>query len=87
MSEPLPRGTQVKDLDPDAFYTPEQIAPVVGFKVTELRRYCRESGLCTRLTRQKITLDLSNIKALITWVKSKNAEPVINDDGEIDHFA
>ena len=49
-----PAPIKLSDLDPDAFYTPEEIAPIIGLKVTELRRYCRESGHCTRLGRQKI---------------------------------
>ena len=80
-------GMKLADLDPDSFYTPEEIAPIIGFKVTELRRYCRESGHCTRLARKKITLDVGNAKDIIAWVKAKNSEPVVTETGEIDYFA
>lgn len=86
MTTALPQVTRLSDLDPDAFYTPSEVAPLIGLKVTELRRYCIESGHCTRVTRQKIVLDLSNARDILAWVKVKNAEPVVNDAGEIDYF-
>lgn len=69
------------------FRTPEEVAPELGMTPTELRRYCRTTGLCTRLSRRRIMLDEENIAAIIAWVKAKSSEPVYLPDGEIDHFA
>ncbi|AIY01171.1 hypothetical protein ART_1572 [Arthrobacter sp. PAMC 25486] len=86
MTITLPQPMKLSDLDPDALYTPAQVAPLTGFKEKELRRYCIESGFHTRITRQKIMLDQGNARDIIAWVKAKNAEPVMNDAGEIDYF-
>ena len=64
--------TKLADLDPDAFYTPEFIAPIMGFKATELRRYCRESRINTRLSKNRITLTVDDAKAIHQWIKQRN---------------
>ena len=58
-------------LDPHKFYTPEEIAPLMGLAKTELRRYCRISGHCTRLSRNKIMLDQENARAIHQWIKDQ----------------
>lgn len=74
MSAPLlPEGTKVSDLDPDTFYTPEQIAPIIGINKTALRRYCRESKINTRLTKNTMALTLDNIRALHAWIVAHDA--------------
>lgn len=67
--------------------TPEEVAPELGMKPTELRRYCRTTGLCTRLSNWRIMLDAENSTAIIAWVKGESAKPVYLANGEIDHFA
>jgi hypothetical protein len=53
------------------FRTPEQVAPELGMTKTELRRYCRESGICTRLSNNRIMLHEDDIKALVEWVRQR----------------
>lgn len=71
------------------FRTPEEVAPELGMTKTELRRYCRLSpDHCTRLGRNRITLDAENVKAVIAYIKLENSRPVIDlVTGEIDPFA
>jgi len=77
--------TKLSDLDPDAFYTPEFIAPIMGFKATELRRYCRESRINTRLSKNRITLTVDDAKAIHQWIKQRNTPTV--EERELDPFA
>ena len=77
--------TKLSDLDPDAFYTPEFIAPIMGFKATELRRYCRESRINTRLSKNRITLTVDDAKAIHQWIKQRNTPTV--EEHELDPFA
>jgi hypothetical protein len=52
---------------------------------TELRRYARESGIHTRLSRRRIMLHEEDIKLLVEWVRQrKNAD---NDWAAVDPFA
>lgn len=75
----------IADLDPIRFYTPEEVAPLMGMRPTELRRYVRESGICTRLSKNRIALDLSDIQKMHTWVRERNAPTP--EQKEIDPFA
>lgn len=77
----------MSDTESPLFRTPEDVAPTLGMSKTELRRYCRESGHCTRLSKNRIVLDRENIAALVAWVKSRNITSVITATGDIDHFA
>ena len=77
--------TKLSDLDPDAFYTPEFIAPIMGFKATELRRYCRESRINTRLSKNRITLTVDDAKAIHQWIKQRNTPT--EEQRELDPFA
>lgn len=54
------------------FRTPEQVAPDLGMTKTELRRYCRESGICTRLSKNRIMLDADDEQRIVAWVKNRN---------------
>lgn len=54
------------------FRTPEQVAPELGMRPTELRRYVRESGICTRLSKNRIMLHEDDIRRLVEWVRSRN---------------
>ena len=58
------------------FRTPEEVAPELGMAKAELRRYCKESGNYTLLSRRRIMLDEENIVGLIAWVKAKGPTPV-----------
>lgn len=59
---------------PQIFRTPEDVAPELGMSKTELRRYCRESGHCTRLSNRRIMLHQDDITKIIEWVRArKNA--------------
>lgn len=64
----LPRGIKVDDLDHDAFYTPEQVAPIINIRKTTLRKYCRDSGINTRGPKNSILLTVANIKAIHAWI-------------------
>jgi hypothetical protein len=56
------------------FRTPEQVAPELGMTKTELRNYCRISGIHTRLSKNRIMLHPDDVAKLIEWVRErKNA--------------
>ena len=69
MTSTLAQVLRLSDLDPDAFYSPEFLAPVLGFTKWELRDYCRRSGIHTRLAKNRIALDVASARQLIEWVK------------------
>jgi hypothetical protein len=52
---------------------------------TELRRYIRESGICTRLSKNRIMLHDDDVTRLVTWVRERNAPTL--EEKEIDPFA
>ena len=52
---------------------------------TELRRYVRESGICTRLSRNAIMLHDDDIEKLVAWVRERNAPTP--EQKELDPFA
>ncbi|WP_416403461.1 hypothetical protein [Arthrobacter sp. LFS091] len=69
---------------------PEDVAPELGMKPTELRRYCRESGIHTRLSQNRIMLSESDIEKLLEWVahrQAKKGEWWTVDEAEKDPFA
>lgn len=66
------------------FRTPEQVAPDMGVPPRTLRRYVRESGICTRLERNRITLDRDDEERLRLWIKTR---PQYTPDGDLDPFA
>ncbi|NWL13261.1 hypothetical protein DM793_18515 [Paenarthrobacter nitroguajacolicus] len=68
------------------FRTPEEVAPELGMTKTELRRYCRESGHCTRLSKNRIMLHQDDIEKLILWVRERNAGAA-EQETEHDPFA
>jgi hypothetical protein len=51
------------------FRTPEDVAPELGMSKTELRRYCRESGIHTRLGKNRIMLHDDDIQLLVAWIR------------------
>jgi NADP-dependent 3-hydroxy acid dehydrogenase YdfG len=70
------------------FRTPEEVAPELGMTKTELRRYCRESGINTRLSNRRIMLHEDDIARIIVWVRERKDDA--NDwtkDAESDPFA
>jgi len=67
------------------FRTPEQVAPDLGMKPTELRRYVRESGICTRLSKNRIMLHEDDVVKIVTWVRERNAPTL--EEKMIDPFA
>jgi AraC-like DNA-binding protein len=67
------------------FRTPEEVAPELGMSKTELRRYCRESGHCTRLSKNRIMLHQDDVTKLIAWVRERNAPTP--EEQERDPFA
>jgi AraC-like DNA-binding protein len=67
------------------FRTPEEVAPELGMSKTELRRYCRESGHCTRLSKNRIMLHQDDVTKLIAWVRERNAPTL--EEQERDPFA
>jgi hypothetical protein len=56
-----------------AFRTPEQVAPELGMTKTELRNYCKISGIHTRLSKNRIMLLEDDITALVEWVRKRKA--------------
>jgi len=70
------QAIKLSDLDPDSFYTPEFIAPIMGFNKSELRRYCRESGINSRLSKNRITLTIDDAKAIKLWIKERNTPSI-----------
>lgn len=82
MHNPRPELIKLSDLDPDAFYTPEFMAPIIGFTKWEIRYYCRKSGIHTRLAKNRIMLDVDDARRLIRWVKAGGAacnEPEVDN--------
>ncbi len=79
MATPRPEILKLSDLDPDAFYSPEFLAPIVGFTNWEIRDYCRRSGINTRLAKNRIMLDVDDARRLLRWVKA--GAPGANDSG------
>jgi len=72
-------------MNTQVFRTPEQVAPELGMKPTELRRYVRESGICTRLSKNRIMFHDDDITRLVAWVRERNAPTP--EQKEIDPFA
>lgn len=72
-------------MNTQVFRTPEQVAPELGMRPTELRRYVRESGICTRLSKNRIMLHDDDITRLVDWVRERNAPSP--EQKEIDPFA
>ena len=67
------------------FRTPEEVAPELGMTKTELRRYCRESGICTRLSKNRIMLHQDDVERLVAWVRTRNT--ALTEAEEADPFA
>lgn len=67
------------------FRTPEDVAPELGMTKTELRRYCRESGHCTRLSKNRIMLHQDDVAKLVDWVRERKAAAAEHE--EPDPFA
>jgi hypothetical protein len=59
---------KLADLDEEAFYTPEFIAPIMGFTKTELRRYAKESNIHTRLSKKRIMLTVQDVRDIKAWL-------------------
>lgn len=69
---------------------PEDVASELGMKPTELRRYCRESGIHTRLSQNRIMLSQEDIERLLAWLyqrQAKKDERWSVDEPEKDPFA
>ena len=70
------------------FRTPEQVAPELGMTKTELRNYCKISGIHTRLSKNRIMLHEDDIVRLVEWVRErKNAASDWAKEAEHDPFA
>jgi len=54
---------------------------------TELRRYCRQSGHCTRLSKNRIMLHQDDIEKIVAWVREQNTVATAQETEEIDPFA
>ena len=66
------------------FRTPEQVAPDIGIPVRTLRRYARESGICTRLERDRMAFDRDDEDRMRLWIKTR---PQYTPEGDLDPFA
>jgi predicted site-specific integrase-resolvase len=67
------------------FRTPEERAPEIGVPPSTLRRFIRESGICTRLERNRITLTDDDAERLVAWIKEQSAPTP--EEHELDPFA
>jgi hypothetical protein len=47
------------------FRRPEDVAPDLGMSLTELRRYAKETGYHTRLSKRRIMLHGDDIKNIV----------------------
>ena len=56
------------------FRSPEEVAPTLGMTKTELRRYAKESGHYTVLSKNRIMLDADNINGILGWIKTRSQE-------------
>lgn len=54
------------------FRSPEEVAPTLGMTKTELRRYAKESGHFTKLSKNRMMLDAENIANILTWIKTRD---------------
>lgn len=69
------------------FRTPEEVAPELGMSKTELRRYCRESGINTRLSNRRIMLHQDDITKIIEWVRERKNASAVTTEAQQDPFA
>lgn len=67
------------------FRLPEDVAPDLEMSKTEIRRYIRQSGICTRLAKGKIVLHADDVTALVAWVREHNRPTP--EQLEVDPFA
>lgn len=56
------------------FRTPEQVAPELGMTASELRNYCRTSGINTRLSKRRIMLNEDDVTRLVEWVGQRQTK-------------
>lgn len=69
------------------FLTPEQAARELGTTKTTIKRFARLTGICTRLERNRIAFDESDLHAMHLWIKEQQAKPPEAEPGEeIDYF-
>lgn len=53
------------------FRTPEEVAPELGVSKSALRQYCKESGIHTRLGKNRIMLHEDDIARLVVWIRER----------------
>ena len=68
------------------YRNPEDVAPELGIKPTTLRRLCRQTGICTRLERGRITLDGDDIANMRAHIKKYGTQPA-TEPASVDYFA
>lgn len=56
------------------FQSPEAVAPTLGLTKTELRRYAKESGHFTTLSKNRMALDPEDIANIKKWIKDRDKE-------------
>lgn len=56
------------------YQSPEAVAPSLGMTKTELRRYAKESGHFTTLSKNRMALDPDDIENIKTWIKNRNQQ-------------
>ncbi|MGO4856202.1 hypothetical protein [Arthrobacter sp. 2MCAF14] len=59
------------------FRTPEQVAPDLGMSATALRRYCRVSGINTRLGKNRMMLHADDVERLVVWIRENPDKPSV----------
>lgn len=61
------------------YQSPESVAPMLGMTKTELRRYAKESGHFTTLSKNRMALDPEDIENIKTWIKNRNQQKFKQD--------
>lgn len=56
------------------YQSPEAVAPTLGMTKTELRRYAKESGHFTTLSKNRMALDPDDIENIKTWIKTSKQQ-------------
>lgn len=57
------------------FRTPEEVAPELGMSASALRRYCRVSGINTRLGKNRMMLHEDDVERLVEWIRENQEKP------------
>lgn len=73
MGEPLDLETDsIDSLDPYRFYTPAELAPLMGLTKTALRNFAKESGHYTVLPKNKLAIAQDQARKIHEFIKNRS---------------